>query len=156
MGTRGRYGFCYKGRHIFFYNHFDSYCDGLGQLILNELANISEEDFAALKAILKQHLRNRTLTEGMDSHEGNDYEGLMKAAQHPEEYSLLYVGQPIPYPTLDIEYTYIVDLDVNFLRVHTRYDKFKFPLHQLPPYMGPYDEQFEFVDTNLSDVEEAE
>ncbi len=155
MGTRGLYGFRYKGRYILFYNHWDSYCDGLGQKILDELRKFTEADYDALEALLKNHLRNQTLKEGTEGWEGECFEGLMKAAQNPETCCLQYVEREIPRPDLFMEYTYIVDLNKSFLRVITHNDKFKFPLHDLPRHMGGYDEERDSdVDTNLSDDDE--
>ena len=37
MGTRGLFGFYYKGKYYVVYNHFDSYPSGLGVDIVNEL-----------------------------------------------------------------------------------------------------------------------
>ncbi|SNW62242.1 Hypothetical protein ORPV_338 [Orpheovirus IHUMI-LCC2] len=37
MGTRGLFGFVYKGKYYVAYNHYDSYPDYLGQLILDEI-----------------------------------------------------------------------------------------------------------------------
>ena len=158
MGTRGRYGFRYKGRFIIFYNHFDSYCDGLGQKIRDELAAFTDADFTALETFLKQHLRNGTLKEGIMTNEGGShYEGLMKAAEHPKDYDILYVGREFPPTNFMIEYTYIVDLDKSFLRVITTEDQFKFAFHQLPPHMSPYDERYnEPVDTDFEETDEEE
>ena len=159
MGTRGFYGFRYKGRYILFYNHWDSYCGGIGQQIRDELANFTEADYKTLVGLLKQHLLNKTLKEG--DHWGDhwdegerDYESLMKVAQNPKKYVLSHVSRECPGIDLYIEYTYIVDLDKKFLRVITGNDKFKFPLHELPPRMDVYDEECEDeVDTDLSDEE---
>ena len=43
MGTRGIYGFFYKGKFYCFYNHWDSYPRGLGVTLLKELVKIVEE-----------------------------------------------------------------------------------------------------------------
>jgi hypothetical protein len=39
MGTRGLFGFYYKGKYYLIYNHFDSYPSGLGQNLINEIIN---------------------------------------------------------------------------------------------------------------------
>ena len=39
MGTRGIFGFYYKGRYYVAYNHFDSYPEGLGNNIVNQIRN---------------------------------------------------------------------------------------------------------------------
>ena len=40
MGTRGKYGFYYKCKYYLFYNHFDSYPDGLGDKLLQQIKNL--------------------------------------------------------------------------------------------------------------------
>ena len=37
MGTRGLFGFCYKGKYYIIYNHYDSYPQGLGNNLLKEI-----------------------------------------------------------------------------------------------------------------------
>jgi hypothetical protein len=37
MGTRGLFGFYYKGKYYVVYNHFDSYPSGLGNSILEQI-----------------------------------------------------------------------------------------------------------------------
>lgn len=37
MGTRGLFGFCYKGKYYWAYNHWDSYPSGLGADIIKQL-----------------------------------------------------------------------------------------------------------------------
>jgi len=45
MGTRGLVGIRYKGRTYYFYNHSDSYPDGLGAAIVRELMTLDVEAF---------------------------------------------------------------------------------------------------------------
>lgn len=44
MGTRGYYTFLYKGIYYVFYNHWDSYLDGLGQKLVNEIRTVMRSD----------------------------------------------------------------------------------------------------------------
>lgn len=153
MGTRGFYGFRYKGRYILFYNHWDSYYSGLGNDILKELNAFTDADWEALRTILKQHLREGTLVEGMDITEGKNFEGHMKAATNPSEYAVAYVGRELSLPFMMTQYMYIVDLDKNFLRVNGNdNDTFKFPLNELPASMNYYDESDRSVDTDVEDT----
>ncbi len=154
MGTRGFYGFRYKGRYILFYNHWDSYCDGLGNQILDELRKFTEEDWVTLMSILKTHLKNGTIYEEMEIAEGKNFEGLMKAAQNPQEYALSYVGRELSPPFMMTQYTYVVDLDRNFLRVRANEEAFKFSLYELPKSMRGYDESESDIDTDLEDTDE--
>lgn len=43
MGTRGLFGFFYKGKYYVVYNHWDSYPKGLGAIIVKELKQAIEE-----------------------------------------------------------------------------------------------------------------
>ena len=43
MGTRGLFGFYYKGKYYVVYNHYDSYPSGLGVLIVKELKRAIDE-----------------------------------------------------------------------------------------------------------------
>ena len=44
MGTRGLFGFYYKGKYYVAYNHFDSYPDGLGAAVVAELRRAVREN----------------------------------------------------------------------------------------------------------------
>jgi hypothetical protein len=157
MGTRGFYGFRYKGRYILFYNHWDSYCDGLGNQILSELKGFTEAEYRTIRTLIKNYLRDGTFKEGMEDTEGKDFESLMKAVSTPTEYALVHVGRDLSPPDMATEYVYILDLDKNFLRVVAHEDLFKFSLYELPTSMGMYDEECESdIVTNLSDTDEDE
>jgi len=41
MGTRGIFGFIYKGKRYIVYNHFDSYPSGLGLWLLIEIISLA-------------------------------------------------------------------------------------------------------------------
>lgn len=54
MGTRGLFGFHYKGKFYVAYNHFDSYPDGLGNDIIKEIKKaISNGTFESWKLKLE-------------------------------------------------------------------------------------------------------
>lgn len=40
MGTRGKYGFYYNGKYYLFYNHFDSYPEGLGNILITQIKQL--------------------------------------------------------------------------------------------------------------------
>ena len=48
MGTRGFYCFRYKGLYYVIYNHWDSYPDGLGETLVNQLRNLDPQDLRSL------------------------------------------------------------------------------------------------------------
>ncbi len=157
MGTRGLYGFRYKGRYILFYNHWDSYCDGLGNQILSELKGFTEAEYRTIRRLIKNYLRDGTFKEGIGDIEGKNFEGLMKAVSTPTEHALVHVGRDISSPIMMIEYIYIVDLDKNFLRVVAHKDQFKFSLSELPTCLSMYDEERDSdIDTDLEDTDEDE
>lgn len=53
MGTRGLFGFTYKGRYYVAYNHWDSYPSGLGVAIVNQIKKaIAENRLEEWKTLL--------------------------------------------------------------------------------------------------------
>ena len=55
MGTRGLFGFVYKGRHYVIYNHLDSYPSGLGMKLIKETIKAFKKDrFLSWKKLLSQ------------------------------------------------------------------------------------------------------
>ena len=57
MGTRGYKVYCYKGRYFVYYNHFDSYPNGLGVEILREIPrNASKEWFEQWVRVIQENL----------------------------------------------------------------------------------------------------
>ncbi len=55
MGTRGLFGFTYKGRYYVAYNHWDSYPSGLGVDIVNQIRKAIEENrLEEWKTLLEQ------------------------------------------------------------------------------------------------------
>ncbi len=54
MGTRGLFGFYYKGKYYVIYNHWDSYPSGLGQEIVDQIKNaIASGNFEQWKIALE-------------------------------------------------------------------------------------------------------
>jgi len=106
MGTRGNYIFRYKGKYYVFYNHWDSYFDGLGDLIVKELRSWTAADFDNAKKLL----------EGFGvlkkSNGGKNYEGLMKALNNPTNYCLDDINDYAKRGDW-CEYVYILDFDRN-------------------------------------------
>jgi hypothetical protein len=54
MGTRGLFGFYYKGKYYLIYNHFDSYKEYLGKNLVNEIkAAIENETLSSWISMLE-------------------------------------------------------------------------------------------------------
>lgn len=106
MGTRGNYIFRYKGKYYVFYNHWDSYFDGLGDLIVKELRSWTAAEFDNAKKLL----------EGFGVLEKNDgrvhFDGLMKTLNNPTNYCLDDINDDA-MRGCDCEYVYILDFDRN-------------------------------------------
>lgn len=131
MGTRGLYGVYYKGKYYIFYCHWDSYLDGLGVKIVEELKQAIAENrldewknkIDLIKIINSdepptdediEKLKNYTdLTVSRKS--TSDWYCLLRLAQGSLEKSLTagYYTSEYDTPNLKqmIEYSYIVDLD---------------------------------------------
>jgi hypothetical protein len=43
MGTRGLWSVFFRGRYYIYYNHFDSYPEGLGQILIDQIPVEAEE-----------------------------------------------------------------------------------------------------------------
>lgn len=57
MGTRGLIGFRFDGKEILIYNHYDSYPEGLGQNLTDEISEIKEKHGDNFIYYLKQQVR---------------------------------------------------------------------------------------------------
>lgn len=106
MGTRGNYIFRYKGKYYIFYNHWDSYFDGLGDLIVKELRSWTAADFDNAKKLLEGFGVLKT------NNRGKNYEGLMKALNNPTNYCLYDINDYAKRGDW-CEYVYILDFDRN-------------------------------------------
>ena len=133
MGTRGYYVFRYKNKWYVFYNKFDSYPDGLGQLIVDELKNI---DIEALKDVLDRITSDDVLSDG------NSFGGLMNAAADPTNSHLVEIKYSPAGIEYDIEYVYTIDIDKKMFNVEyigeTRPNTQRFPLNAIPDNWQEY------------------
>ena len=138
MGTRGYYCLCWKGIYYVFYNHWDSYFEGLGEGIRKELAKMSPEDFQ----LLKQNLEKITRLDIFNCGKRKGFESLMAAAEKPQEYELVYITERCPSLEYDREYLYIVDLDDNLFiceTVHYR-GSIQWKIDKIPENWYPTDD----------------
>lgn len=111
MGTRGLYIFRYKNKWYVFYNHFDSYPEGLGESIVAELKTIDwEEAKRLIEAIGEADVRSR---------DGScKCKGLMDALTQPSDYVLEGILEHAPDSrAFDWEYAYTINLDANMFEV---------------------------------------
>ena len=135
MGTRGYYCLCWKGIYYVFYNHWDSYFEGLGEGIRKELAKMTREDFERLKANLEKFGEKDIFKCG----KRKGFESLMAAAEKPTEYELVYITEMTPRLEYDREYLYIVDLDDELFSCETvHYNEYiEWDLHDIPENWYP-------------------
>ncbi len=130
MGTRGYYVFKYNGIYYVFYNHFDSYYSGLGEDIVSELRGLTKENYDEIKSALEKISEKDIGKEG--SWGSSTFQGMKKAALHPEKYALRYFGEKKPKNDLFIEYIYMVNLDTDVFVVYHYDQQFKHPLRAIP------------------------
>ena len=114
MGTRGYYVIKWKRLYYIFYNHWDSYLEGLGADIVKELRELTEADFDKIRSAM-EGLKYDPIYECIKK---KGYEGLMKLAENPNDYDLQDITKTPPESGGDIEYVYIVNLDVETFQVH--------------------------------------
>lgn len=131
MGTRGLFGFRYKGKYYMVYNHFDSYPEGLGADLVKQIKQaikngkieewknkvLEMEDISGTVPTEEQikFLETRTLNIGDDT---TDWYCLLKETQgslqnmldakYFESYTNDYSE---PSLNVFIEYCYVVNLD---------------------------------------------
>jgi len=98
MGTRGLKVYRHKGRYYVYYNHWDSYPDGLGLETIDEIPrSVSKKDFKKWVRKTRKHVFAKR-----DSQELND-------PNNPSNY--VSDKQPKIDPlTNDIEWIYEIDL----------------------------------------------
>eukprot|EP01084_Bolivina_argentea_P034726 64315_1 len=156
MGTRGLYMLHYEGKYYIVYNHDDSYYCGLCRKLLFEVKHAYQKDrtFALWKFKIKQLKSVRTTPTPEDikqlkkytdltvsQQNTNDWYCLLKKCQgsfvrvldsghiiFPIETSLKkIIKQHITGNYMDIEYFYILDLDVSEFRyMSPQHDLIKF------------------------------
>ena len=159
MGTRGLYGFFYKGIYYLFYNHWDSYPEGLGANLIDEIKkailqgdlNVWKDKLLALKVISDkieptnediEKLKEYTdLSVGCQS--TKDWYCLMRKCQGSYEKILnsgYYVNNK-DYSKKDllgdtfIEYSYVLNFDTNKFELYTNSgDHNEYELDNLPDF----------------------
>ncbi len=123
MGTRGKFGFLYKGKLYICYNHYDSYPSCLGVHLLLEILHANLEDWIKLLENIKEVSEDVKPTPE-DIEKLKKYTWLDVGNQSIEDwYCLLRFTQGSFYHVLNSgymenvkgdmmeEYTYVLDLD---------------------------------------------
>ena len=112
MGTRGLYVFKYRGIYYIFYNHYDSYPSGLGQLIISDIRQLVENDkLDIVKELISDIQLRETQTTG-----NSNYNGIMNCVENPEGF-VYYTSTEEPECDIFIEYIYIIDFDENIFTI---------------------------------------
>jgi len=137
MGTRGLFGFFYKGKYYLVYNHLDSYPLGLGADLIGELRTA---DFEAWKAMLDKIIvvTEATIVTPEDIQRLSSYTDLTVSQQSTRDWYGLLRGCQGSYikvlqsgyllqaredltdieKDLMIEYVYVANLDIMFFEIY--------------------------------------
>ena len=137
MGTRGLYVFRYTNKWYVFYNHCDSYPEGLGQKIVNELKTLDWDEVKHLVELIN------------DSHVDGScadlrYKGLMMALKSPSDYMLQGIDDKFVPSKYDHEYAYVINLDANMFEIcyfsndYEQYNVQRFTLTAVPENWAEY------------------
>lgn len=130
MGTRGLFGFCHKGKYYMVYNHWDSYPNGLGNQLIEEiLTAIKNGDFDNWSKKLdnlkiiddhsslpsendKKNLSKYTCL-SVSSHNDNDWYCLLRHCQGSFKNVLEsgYLLNCCPSGEMYEEYAYVINFD---------------------------------------------
>lgn len=139
MGTRGAYGFIFKGEEKITYNHFDSYPDGLG----NDICDFVKENFNNLESIFnklelieseddepneeqKKHCVNLGLYRNVST--GKDWYAYLRNAQgdlsaYTRGLKYMIDSHSFMKESLWCEWAYIINLDTYHLEVYEGFNK---------------------------------
>ncbi len=118
MGTRGFYVFKYKGIYYIYYQHFDSYPEGLGQQIVDAVKQLKLDDIEKIKSLLL----NIKLTD--EENEGRtSFKTILDSIQNYNDYCYHTSNkEPELGKYLDGEYIYIINFDLNIIKMKSFYN----------------------------------
>lgn len=152
MGTRGWYGFYYKGKHYWFYNQYDSYPSGLGHYLVQQIKQALRKDLLKIwkqKILALVEVSAEDVPTKEQIFELREYTDFTVSEQPENWYCLLRECQGNYEKTLNAgyiysagdnyEYTYLLNLDENTFEFHNLHTEFKksYPLTDLPDFQDP-------------------
>ena len=108
MGTRGYYVFKYNNIYYIFYNHFDSYLNGLGKMIVNDIKKLIENNKDWIETLKK--LINKIKMTDIEIWGKTQFNSIIESLERAEDYTY-HTSINEPVLTLFIEYIYIIDID---------------------------------------------
>ncbi len=148
MGTSGSFGFTYKGKKHLSYNHCDSYPEGLGKNIVDELKyaidnNLLDEwtdKLDRLKEVSDEIPPTDNDVKALEKYTDlnvsdgstDDWYCLLRKTQGSLR-SILECGYILSFDEVG-EYTYVVNMDRNILMFESLYDAETFPFDGLPDW----------------------
>ena len=103
MGTRGIWGFVYKGSGYYFYCNYDAYPAGLGITLINQIISMNLEEIKQiLSVIMYMPDKNSQYPQNDISYQLSNY----------------YVYNEINYKTADYEWMYEFNLDDGMFNIY--------------------------------------
>ncbi len=130
MGTRGKFGFSYKGKYYIGYNHWDSYLSGLGVRLILEIIHADLDEWIKLLENIKEVSDDEAepTPEEIKKLEGYaDMSGCSKFKSWDKIleltqgsfYHMLHAGYLVNVNDYDVdeEFIYLLDLDNKVFRV---------------------------------------
>lgn len=134
MGTRGYFGFFYKGKYYLIYNHYDSYPSYLGKKLVEEIKKaIADGSFGTWIEMFKQLKFYNSYEElsRIDSDKiEQSYINILK-----EGYMVNNGDKNKLTNDIFIEHSYVLDFDTNiFLYFNSEGDEEHYKLDNLPEW----------------------
>ncbi len=129
MSTKGYVAFKHKGMYYIFYNHFDSYLSQLGNLLVNDIKKMIDENYIGE---VKKKIRKIPLK---DQYDDNGKEKICRSIVEVINYHktfAYYTSKEEPINTILIEYVYIIDFDTQLFSIKMRDLKLDFDIFNLP------------------------
>ncbi len=123
MGTHGYVVFKYKGIYYIYYNHWDSYCDNLGRIVIDEIDKMISDD--SIDFYKNKLLR---IPFNDDNSDGCTCFHSIKSSIINYKNSVYYTSEDEPTN----EYVYIIDFDEEEFIITKYGDRYIFDLFDIP------------------------